>query len=158
MPSVERRRRRIVASSIMTIGMLLQTNSYIVPKDKRVEHAKLVLRFRQCLLRLGCEHFEAYEQVGANWGRGETSGRFVQLMRFRDRQHQLQVQQAERGDPAAQALIREFCELIDFPYQQQQGMFAVGFYSSLLPESSSPPDALTATPPAPMDIDLPAAE
>ena len=54
-------------------------------------------------------------------------------MRFRDRKHQLQVQQSEKTDPTAQALIKEFCELINFPYQQQQGYFAVGFYNSVLP-------------------------
>jgi hypothetical protein len=113
--------------------MLLQTNSYIVPKDKRAQHARLVQRFRQTLSRLGCDHFEAYEQVGANWSPADTTGRFVQLMRFRDRKHQLAVQAAERNDATAQALIKEFCELINFPYQQQQGLFAVGFYHSLLP-------------------------
>jgi hypothetical protein len=113
--------------------MLLQTNSYIVPKDKRAQHARLVQRFRATLSRLGCDHFEAYEQVGANWSPADTTGRFVQLMRFRDRKHQLAVQGAERNDPTAQGLIKEFCELINFPYQQQQGLFAVGFYHSLLP-------------------------
>jgi hypothetical protein len=112
--------------------MLLQTNSYIVPRDKRMEHARLLRRFRQTLLRLGCDHFEVYEQVGTNWNTGETTGRFVQIMRFRDRKHQLGVQAAERSDPTAQALVREFCELINFPYQQQQGLFAVGFYTSFL--------------------------
>jgi hypothetical protein len=112
--------------------MLLQTNSYIVPRDKRMEHARLLRRFRQTLLRLGCDHFEVYEQVGANWNTGETTGRFVQIMRFRDRKHQLSVQGAERTDPVAQALVREFCELINFTYQQQQGLFAVGFYTSFL--------------------------
>ena len=116
----------------ITNRMLLQTNSYIVPKDKRAEHSRLLQRFRQSLARLGCEHFECYEQVGANWS-GETTGRFVQLMRFRDRKHQQQVQAAERNDPAAQALIKEFCELINFPYQQQQGLFAVGFYQGIMP-------------------------
>ncbi|MDQ3441287.1 MAG: hypothetical protein M3478_13150 [Planctomycetota bacterium] len=116
--------------------MLLQTNSYIVPKEKRAEHTRLVRRFRQTLGRLGCEHFEVYEQVGSNWGSGETTGRFVHIMRFRDRKHQLAVQSAERNDPAAQALIAEFCELINFPYQQQQGLFAVGFYHSVLPVAS----------------------
>ena len=33
--------------------MLLQTNSYIVPKDKRSEHSRLIRRFRQTLGRLG---------------------------------------------------------------------------------------------------------
>ncbi|HEV2293956.1 MAG TPA: hypothetical protein VGR35_08870 [Tepidisphaeraceae bacterium] len=121
--------------------MLLQTNSYIVPKEKRVEHARLVRRFRQTLARLGCEHLEVYEQVGANWGSGETTGRFVQIMRFRDRKHQLAVQAAERNDAAAQALINEFCELINFPYQQQQGLFAVGFYQSALPVATMRPAA-----------------
>src|SRR5688572_30105801 len=116
--------------------MLLQTNSYIVPKDKRAEHQRLVRRFRQTLARLGCDHFEVYEQVGANWSSGETTGRFVHIMRFRDRKHQLAVQAAERNDSAAQALINEFCELINFPYQQQQGLFAVGFYHSVLPIAS----------------------
>src|SRR5881275_850569 len=108
--------------------MLLQTNSYIVPKDKRAEHTRLVQRFRQTLARLGCEHFEAYEQVGANWSGGESTGRFVQLMRFRDRKHQLAVQAAERSDAGAQALIAEFCELINLPHQQQQSMFLTGYY------------------------------
>jgi hypothetical protein len=128
--------------------MLLQTNSYIVPKDKRTEHARLVARFKQVLARIGCDHFEAYEQVGSNWS-PEATGRFVQIMRFRDRKQQQAVQAAERSDPAAQALIKEFCELINFPYQQQQGLFAVGFYSALLPSVGStrvPPPAQAAVP------------
>ena len=113
--------------------MLLQTNSYIVPKDKRAEHARLLRRFRAALAKLGCDNFEVYEQVGANWNTGEPTGRYVQIMRFRDRRHQVAVQQAERNDPAAQAIIAEFCQLINFPYQQQQGLFAVGFYNNVLP-------------------------
>ncbi len=113
--------------------MLLQTNSYIVPKDKRAEHARMVRRFRQTLLRLGCDHFEVYEQVGSNWSNSESTGRYVQILRFTDRKHQLSVQSAERSDPTAQAVIAEFCDLINFPYQQQQGLFAVGFYTSVLP-------------------------
>ena len=113
--------------------MLLQTNSYIVPKEKRTEHARLLQRFRQTLTRLGCDQFEVYERNGANWNAADNDGRFIQIMRFRDRKHQMQVQQAERTDPGAQQLIKEFCELINFPYQQQQGLFAVGFYTSVLP-------------------------
>ena len=112
--------------------MLMQTNSYVVPKEKRPEHTRLVARFRQTMMRLGCEHFEVYEQVGGNWSAAEASGRFVQIMRFRDRKHQQQVQTAERNDPAAQQLIREFCELINLPHQQQQGMLAIGYYSSVV--------------------------
>ena len=115
--------------------MLLQSNSYVVPKEKRAEHARLVRRFRQTLNRLGCDQFDVFEQVGPNWSTGDTTGRFVQMMRFRDRRHQLSVQNAERQDPTAQQLIAEFCELINFPYQQQQGLFAVGFYQSVLPVS-----------------------
>ena len=124
--------------------MLLQTNSYIVPKEKRSEHARLLQRFRQTLARLGCEHFEAYEQVGQGWASGEPTGRFVQLMRFNDRAHQQAVQAAERSDPAAQALIREFCELINFPYQQEHGLFAVGFYRDIF--SSEPERRIEAEP------------
>ena len=116
--------------------MLLQTNSYIVPKDKRSEHARLLRKFRATLQRLGADQLEVYEQVGPNWAQGEATGRFVQIMRFRDRKHQQSVQAAERQDPAAQQLIQEFCALINFPYQQQQGLFAVGFYHSVLPVAS----------------------
>lgn len=121
--------------------MLLQTNSYIVPKDKRAEHARLLRRFRAALAKLGCDSFEVYEQVGANWNTGEATGRYVQIMRFRDRRHQQAVQQAERSDPVAQAIIAEFCQLINFPYQQQQGLFAVGFYNGVLPVAPTRPQA-----------------
>src|SRR3954468_17873499 len=113
--------------------MLLQTNSYVVPKEKRAEHARLVRKFRQTLARLGCDQFDVFEQVGPNWGGGETTGRFVQMMRFRDRKHQVAVQTAEKQDAAAQQLIQEFCDLINFAYQQQQGLFAVGHYQRALP-------------------------
>jgi hypothetical protein len=127
--------------------MLLQTNSYVVPKEKRAEHARLMRRFRQVLNRLGCDSFEVYEQVGANWSNTQTSGRFVQIMRFRDRKHQLAVQGAERSDPAAQELIAEFVELVNYPLQQQQGQFAVGFYNSVLPVS------IVRTPQRPGEVD-----
>src|SRR3954465_15213530 len=121
--------------------MLLQTNSYVVPKDKRAEHARLVRRFRQCLYRLGCDQFEIYEQVAQDWGSGETTGRYVQIMRFRDRRHQQAVQEAEHTDPNAQAIIKEFCDLINFPYQLQKALFAVGFYSIFL-DPPPPPMAM----------------
>ena len=91
------------------------------------------LNLIQVLNRLGCDDFEIYEQVGANWSSGQATGRYVQIMRFRDRRHQVAVQAAERDDKGAQELIAEFCALINYPYQQQQQQFAVGFYSSVLP-------------------------
>jgi len=110
--------------------MLLQTNSYIVPKEKRTEHARLLQRFRQLMTRLGCDHFEVFEQVGANWAGSET-GRFVQIMRFRDRQHWNAVQAAEKNDTQAAQLIQEFCDLINLPYQQQAGLFSAGAVTSV---------------------------
>lgn len=107
--------------------MLLQTNSYIVPKDKRTEHARLLKRFRQVMERLGCDRFEWFEQAGPEWS-GEVGGRFVQMMRFRDRDHQLAVRAAEQTDPGAQDLVREFCELVNYSYQQQQGLATTAFY------------------------------
>lgn len=111
--------------------MLLQTNSYVVPKERRAEHARLLTRFRQTLAKVGCDDFEVFEQSGTNWTGNETSGRYVQMIRFRDRKHHMEVQAAERTDPMAQKVIADFCELINFPYQQQQGLFAVGFYTSV---------------------------
>jgi hypothetical protein len=110
--------------------MLLQTTSYIVPKDKRVEHARLLRRFRHILLRLGCEHFEVFEQVGANWNPNQTTGRFVQILRFHDRAAYIAHQNAEKGDAEAQKAVAEFCDLINLPYQLEQGLFAVGYYVS----------------------------
>ena len=112
--------------------MLLQTNSYIVPKNKRGEHARMMARFRRCFTRLGSA-FEVYEQVGPNFA-GDGGGRFVQIMRFRDRKHQQDVHERERGDAAAQTLIADFCRLVNLPYQQQQGLFATSFYSGVLHE------------------------
>jgi hypothetical protein len=132
--------------------MLLQTNSYVVPKERRSEHARLLRRFKQVLHRLGCDQFEVYEQVGTNWTSDQNSGRFVQIMRFRDRKQQMAVQAAERDDPMAQAVIAEFCELINFPYQQQQGLFAIGYYTSILTSGKlldAPADHAPAPPPEP---------
>jgi hypothetical protein len=111
--------------------MLLQTNSYIVPPEKRAAHNNLMKRFRQVLARIGCDHFEVYEQVGTNWSGGDTNGRFVQIMKFRDRKHCQSVQAAERQDPAAQSLVKEFCDLINLPYQTENGLFAHGYYASI---------------------------
>jgi hypothetical protein len=116
--------------------MLMQTNSYLVPKEKQEEHARLVRKIRQVMIRLGCEMFDVYEQTGPSWSSSEATGRFVQMMRFRDRRHQLAVQTAERNDKAAQQAIKEFCELVNLSEQQQQGSFSVGFYASVLTPSA----------------------
>jgi hypothetical protein len=109
--------------------MLLQTNSYVVPRHQRTEHARLLTRFKQALARVGCDLFEVYEQTDADWNPTQGDGRFVQIMRFRDRAHQQAIREAERLDLHAQSLIEEFCQLINFPYQKEHGLFAVGFYS-----------------------------
>ena len=70
--------------------------------------------------------------MGPNWGPLKDGGRFVQILRFRDRQHQLAVQAAEKNDPAAQDIIREFCGLLDMPQQQEKGLFALGYYNGLI--------------------------
>ena len=117
--------------------MLLQTNSYVVPKDKRNEHALLVRRFRQSLAKLGCGHFEVYEQVSQNWSGQDSGGRYVQIIcASATAGISSKCRRPSASDPVAQALIQEFCELINFPFQQQQGLFAVGFYNSVLPAIS----------------------
>lgn len=124
--------------------MLLLTYSYVVPKDKRTEHARLLHRLRQVMARLGLDHFEAYEQVGKHWAGGDGGGRVVQILRFRDKAHFAAIQAAEKTDPSAQQLIAEFCELINLPYQQQTGIFADGYYSSVIATASARPISLTA--------------
>jgi hypothetical protein len=113
-------------------AMLLLTYSYVVPKEKRTEHARLLHRMRQVMMRLGCAQFEAYEQVGKQWVGGESTGRVVQILKFRDRAQFLAVQAAEKTDPGAQQLIADFCQLINLPYQQQAGLFADGYYGCLV--------------------------
>ena len=81
-------------------------------------------------MRLGCVHFEVYEQVGANWNPNQATGRFVQTLRFDDRKCFMAHQQAEKSDPGARRLLLEFCEMINLPYQMEQGLFAVGYYIS----------------------------
>jgi hypothetical protein len=141
--------------------MLLQTTSYIVPRDKRVEHARLLRRFRQTLLRLGCEHFEVFEQVGPQWNANQSTGRFVQITQFTDRKHYLAHQTAEKNDPEAQKIIAEFCEMINLPYQQEHGLLAVGYYTSFLKMASATggllSDKAAAAPSAPPENDSSAA-
>lgn len=115
--------------------MLLQTNTYVVPKEKRAEHARLMLRFRQCFRRLGSV-FEVYEQAGPGFS-GDGGGRFVQIMRFRDRHHQQEVHAREQKDPVAQQLIADFCQLVNLSYQQQHGLFASAYYAGILPDRPS---------------------
>ena len=103
--------------------MLLQTNSYIVRSDQRAEHARLMRQFRVAFRRLGSE-FDVYEEEarGDHAGRGKArSSRFVQMMRFRDRAHHVEVTRAEREDSVAQDLVSAFARLVDLPYQQDQG-------------------------------------
>ncbi len=117
--------------------MLLQTNSYTVPRDKRAEHARLMKRFKKTLGLLGCDHFEVYEQVGNNWNNSKATGRFVQIMRFRDRAHYESVQESERTDINSQQLIQEFCDLVDIDQQKEEGHYATGFYSSAIPSAAT---------------------
>jgi hypothetical protein len=112
--------------------MLLQTNSYLVPADKREAHARLMRLFQEVLLRLGCEHFEVYERLSEDGQRSAAAVRYVQLMRFRDRRHHQAHQEAERGDETAQQLIREFSHLVGLPEQLEHGTFTIGYYDSLI--------------------------
>jgi hypothetical protein len=108
--------------------MLVQTNSYIVPQARRADHDHLMKRFRQAYARLGCEHFEVFEQTVAGWGSPRGDVRCVQIIRFRDRQHHHAVQEAERKDEAAQQVIFEFCKLINYDQQLAGGLFVSEFY------------------------------
>mgnify|MGYP001343455709 CR=1 FL=1 len=110
--------------------MLLLTNSYNVPADKRTEHSRLTKRFQQAMARLGCEDFEVFEQTGLNWS-NETTGRFVQIMRFRDQEHFQKVQEAEEQDPAAREIIGQFLELIGFAEQAAQKQAFTSYYQSV---------------------------
>lgn len=110
--------------------MLLLTNSYTVPADKRTEHARLTKRFQQAMARIGCEDFEVYEQTGLNWS-NETTGRFVQIMRFRDQAHFQKVQEAEQQDEAAREIVRQFLELVGFSEQVSQKQAFTSFYQSV---------------------------
>jgi len=77
-------------------------------------------------------------------------------MQFRDRRHQQAVQQAEKADAMAQRLIADFCQLINFPYQQQQGLFATSYYTSLFaPETLRGPGPASSRPPEPSEAQSP---
>jgi hypothetical protein len=110
--------------------MHFQINSYLVPRDKREEHSRLMRRFRQELARLGCDQFEVIEEAESNWAPVKGDGRVMQIMTFRDRAHHQAVQEAERTDAPSQELIREFCELIDVAVQKEKGLLTVSYYTS----------------------------
>ncbi len=131
--------------------MLLQTNSYIVPKDKRAEHARLMQRFRQCFKRLGSV-LEVYEQTGPNFS-GDAGGRFVQIMRFRDRHHQQEVQALEQKDAVAQQLIADFCRLVNLAYQQQHGLYSATYYVGVLRDRPSDKPELLVSGEGPETVD-----
>lgn len=110
--------------------MLLQTNSYLVPREHRTEHARLVKQFKAVMTRLGCESFNVYEQVRSFSGL-EGTGRFVQVIAFRDAAHQKAHRDKEQADPTAQDLIRQFVELLDFEGQLRRGEATVTCYAGL---------------------------
>lgn len=110
--------------------MLVQTNTYIVPASRRQHHARLMRRFREALLRMGCDQFEILEESGEHWSAGPDDVRCVQIMRFRDKQHHQAVQAAERTDTESQALIKEFASLIDLPAQAARNQFVVHYYTT----------------------------
>lgn len=111
--------------------MLLQTNAYVVTQDKRDQHTRLVRKLQDAMRRIGGS-LEVYEQVGPNFSLSqEATGRFVQVMRFKDKRHLQQIQNAERADTTCQALIAELCELIDLPRQQEVGTFIAGQYAGV---------------------------
>lgn len=131
--------------------MLLQTNSYLVHHARRAEHARLMRRFRACFERLGSE-FEVYEQVGPEFAPihddQNNATRFVQMMRFRDHEHQRQVNERERNDDVARRLIDDFCRLVDLPAQQRQGQYAGGYYEQTNLEPTPPSPASPSSPAA----------
>lgn len=111
--------------------MLLQTHAYVVPRDRRDQHARLMRRLQDAMRRIGAS-FEVFEQVGPGFAASdEGSGRYVQVMRFRDRRHLQAVQTAEKTDPAVQALIIEFCSLVDYQGQLATGTFMPGYYAAI---------------------------
>ncbi|MEL7239272.1 MAG: hypothetical protein AAGK78_10450, partial [Planctomycetota bacterium] len=134
--------------------MLLQTNSYIVRSEQRADHARLMRQFRACFRRLGAE-FEVYEQDErrpSGQPSKQQGGRFVQVMRFRDRAHHRQHANVESQDQIAQDLVAAFCKLVDLPYQQEQGLFTSSVLTTCLPcseEDAGPGNAndASATPP-----------
>ena len=103
--------------------MLLQTNSYIVPADRRADHARLIRKFRQALSRIGCDQFEVYEQVGPNWSPGAMREICPESCAFATasinkpcRRLKETIQDRSKSSP-------NFATLINFPYQQQARLF-----------------------------------
>lgn len=125
--------------------MLMQTNSYFVPAEKRTEHERIMRRFREILRRLGCDNFEVYELNGSSFSASDGAGRFLQVMKFRDRHHHHTVRDAERHDQQAQDLIREFCDLVDYSYQHDQGLATIHYYTPMSGSEGDP----TNIPPGP---------
>ncbi len=121
--------------------MLLQTNSYLVPRDRLRAHDLLMSRFRQCFERMGLpsSDFDVFRQAGEGFTSDRTTPgvRCVQMMRFRDRDHFNTVRQTEEGDAEAKRLVDELCRLVDLPAQQRTGHFGGAFYTAAPLEQST---------------------
>ena len=119
--------------------MLLQTNSYLVPRDRLAAHDELMARFRRCFERLGVRagQFEVYRQTSDDFAedRSIPAVRCVQMMRFATTDEHEQVRNREFDDPEAQSLIIELSRLVDLPAQQRSGHFGGGFYSDRLDDA-----------------------
>jgi hypothetical protein len=143
--------------------MLLQTNSYLVPRDRIRAHDDLMRRFRSCFSRLGLEtqQFEVLRETGPEFSTPRTSAvRHVQVVRFRDKDQYDLIHDAEAADPEAQELVAEFARLVELEAQQRRGHF-VGTYYVQSDLSAKPQPTLPAhepTPPAHEPADSPATD
>lgn len=92
---------------------------------------------QDAMRRIGA-NVEVYEQVGPAFSPAEeATGRYVQVIRFRDRRHLVAVQAAEKSDPVLQSIIAEFVVLVDLAGQQAAGTYLPGYYSAVTPADGS---------------------
>ncbi len=115
--------------------MLLQTNSYLVPRDRMAAHDELMRRFAACFARLGVAEgaFELFRQTSAEY-RPDTAAaaqRVTQILRFDDRKQQEAVHEAEAHDAEAAALVGELRKLVDLDEQAARGHFTSSYYASV---------------------------
>ncbi|MEM7808642.1 MAG: hypothetical protein AAF561_11060 [Planctomycetota bacterium] len=126
--------------------MLLQTNSYLVPRHRLREHDDLMRQFVACFRRLGVADgaFEVFQSLDHEYRQHDNQPhqRITQILRFRDHDQQQAVHRAEASDPEAAELVEKLRRLVDLDEQAARKQFTSNYYGQIIltgsPQASAP--------------------
>ena len=90
---------------------------YKIPVDKTIAYFKLEKKAIEAYLENGCVKVEIYRD-------SEDPQRWMEINRFRDKEHYLQVSSTLQSDPRISQLFEEFQELLgDVEYEPEKNEY-----------------------------------